>query len=127
MFGLGSRTSGTGVILSIVLTYKKSNQYFKFTNVLYPPASTIYVLAGRLISIRLLPLEDMNRTRSRSLGKCSRRPTELCRRNCNQDISLRRPPLIVAVAVTVHPHHIFIDEFADRLNECFYNFGWRSL
>ena len=52
-------------------------------------------------------------THSRSPGRYSHHPTELCRRNCNQDIyPLCNPPLVITTAAAIHPHHIFVDEFA---------------
>ena len=46
-----------------------------------------------------------------------RRPTGLCCRIYSQDIYLLcSPPLVITTAAAVHPHYIFVDEFADRVS-----------
>ena len=52
------------------------------------------------------------RTPIRSRGRCIRRPRGVCRRNYNLGISSCRPPLVIAVGAAVHPHYVFVDEFA---------------
>ena len=52
------------------------------------------------------------RTPIRSRGRCIRRPRGLCRLNYSQGISLCCPPLVIAVGAAVHPHYVFVDEFA---------------